>query len=217
MASRGTIKTSIRRLLGTESDDPAFSDAILDPIVQEAVDSLRTDVDLQNPGYNSTEVTLEADSSTSRLYTFATQSTAITDFGRALEVRWTDEDGLELNEVRIDELREAGPDFYAILGIDSAPVLRVSKDSEAGVDLFMRYTAWGADLADDNSVPSGIPLRFHDVIALEALYAVALGGEERVPSELYARWIDRRGQLMHHVGKRSAQPSRTRIYSDVFD
>lgn len=217
MASRGTIKTSILRFLGTESDDPAYDDDVLDPIVQEAVDSLRTDIDLANPGYNATEVTLTADSSTSRNYTFATQSTPITDFSRWLEVRWTDEDGLLLDECRLDELRDAGSDHFAIIGIDSAPTLKVSKDSEAGQDVWLRYTAWGADLASDSSVPGGIPLRFHDVIALEALYVFGLGGEERLPPELYTRWVDRRAQLMAHVGKRGVQPSRTRIYADAFD
>lgn len=204
-------------MLGTESDDPAFDDAVLDPVVQEAVDSLRSDINLANPGYNSTTVTLAADSSTSRTYTFATQSTPVTDFARWLEVRWTDEDGLELHEVRVDELREAGPDHFAITGIDSAPTLVTSKDSEAGVAVWLRYTQWETDLTADGDVPGGIPLKYHDVIALEALYAFALGGEERTPTGLYQRWLDRRAQLMHHVGKRGVQPSRTRIYSDPFE
>lgn len=217
MASLGTIKASIRRFLGTESDDPAYSSPILDPVVQEAVDSLRTDIDLENPGYNAKEVTLTADSGTSRDYTFATQSTPVTDFARWLEVRWTDSDGLELAEVRLDELRDAGTDHFAIIGIDSAPTLKVSKDSPSGKDVWLRYTAWGATLSDDSDVPAGIPLRFHDVIALECLFVFALGGEERLPAELNRRWMDRRAQLMHHVGKRGVQPSRTRLYADVYD
>lgn len=217
MASRGTIKTSIRRFLGTDPDDPAYSSTVLDPVVQEAVDSLRTDIDLQNPGYNAKEVTLTADSSTSRDYTFATQATAVTDFAKWLEVRWKDSDGLLLDEVRLDELRDAGADHFCIIGIDSAPVLKVSTDSEAGTDVWLRYTAWGATLSDDGDVPAGIPLRFHDVIALECLFAFALGGEERLPAELNRRWMDRRAQLMHHVGKRGVQPSRSRLYADAFD
>ena len=214
MASRSTIVTSIRRLLGTATDDPAYTATILNPIVQEAVDSLLTDINEQNPGYNSTTVTLTADSSTSNLYTFASQSTPITDFARWLEIRWTDSAGLELIEARYDELRAAGQDHFFISGIDSAPVLETSPDSSAGKDIFLRYTKWFADMTADNDVPKGIPLKFHDVIALEAIFAFALGGEQRVPSDLYNRWFDRRAQLIHHVGRRGSQPSRTRIFAD---
>lgn len=217
MASRGTIKTNIRILLGTDSDDPAYTDTELDPIVQWAVDALEGDINRQNPGYNSTTVTLAADSASSRLYTFSTQSSAITDFASWLEVRWTDSDGLELHEVDYDELRASGADHFTISGVDSAPVLETSKDSEAGKAVWMRYTKWSADMSADSDVPGGIPLKFHDVIALEAVFsAFGLGGEARMPSEHYQRWQDRRAQLMHHVGKRGAQPSRTKIYVDPF-
>ena len=214
MASRSTIVTSIRRLLGTADDDPAYTDTILNPIVQAAADSLLTDINEQNPGYNSTTVTLKADSSTSNLYTFASQSTPITDFARWLEIRWTDSAGLELIEARYDELRAAGQDHFFISGIDSAPVLETSPDSSAGKDIFLRYTKWFADMTADNDVPKGIPLKFHDVIPLEAIFAFALGGEQRVPPDLYNRWFDRRAQLIHHVGRRGSQPSRTRIFAD---
>ena len=90
MAARSTIVANIRVFLATKSDDPAYTDTILNPIVQEAVDSLLTDINEQNPSYNSTTVTLAADSSSGRVYTFASQSTPITDFGRWLDIRWTD-------------------------------------------------------------------------------------------------------------------------------
>lgn len=215
MASRSSIVTSIRRYLSVASDDPEYTDDILNPIVQEAADSLVTDINRQNPSYNAATVTLSADSASSRVYTFATQSSPITDFSRWLEVRWTDEDGLELSEANWNDLRDAGSDAFTITGIDSAAVLRTSKDSEAGKAIWLKYTQWPAELTGDSSVPGGIPLRFHDVIALEALYAFSLGGEQRTPQELYNRWIDRRGQLIHHVGQRGVQPSRTRIYESA--
>lgn len=214
MASRSTIVTGIRRLLGTQSDDPAYTDTILNPIVQQAVDSLLTDINEQNPGYNSTTVTLAADSSSSRFYTFSSQSSPITDFARWLEIRWTDSAGLELHEARYDELRAAGQDHFVIAGIDSAPVLETSPDSSAGKDIFLRYTKWFADMTADSNVPSGIPLKFHDVIELEAAWVFGLGGEQRVPPDLYTRWFDRRNQLIHHVGRRGSQTSRSRIYVD---
>lgn len=213
MASRSTIVTSIRRYLRARSDDPAYTDTILNPIVQQAVDSLLTDINEQNPGYNSTTVTLVADTTTSHLYTFASQSSPITDFARWLEIRWTDSAGFELTEARYEELRAAGQDHFFISGIDSEPVLETSPDSSAGKDIFLRYTQWFVDMTADADVPKGIPLKFHDVIELEALFVFALGGEQRTPPDLRARWFDRRNQLIHHVGRRGNQPSRTRIYT----
>ncbi len=216
MAARSTIVTSIRRYLAADSDDPAFSDTILNEIVQESADSLVTDINIQNPGYNSTTVTLVADSSTSHDYSFATQSSAITDFARWTEIRFLDSNGLELVEVPLDALRQSGAGHFFIRGIDSAAVLETSVDSVAGKNVWMRYITWPTALSADGSVPGGIPLRFHDVIALEALYAFGLGGESRLPPELFVRWEKRRGQLMSHVGKRGTQPSRTRLYADAY-
>ena len=215
MAARSTIVTSIRRYLAADSDDPLYTDTILNPIVQEAADSLVTDINIQNRAYNSTTVTLTADSTTSHLYTFATQSSPLTDFSGWLEMRLIDANGLAMHEVPMDGLREAGEGHFAITGIDSAGVLESSLDTSAGTAVWMRYTQWPALLSGDSSVPGGIPLRFHDVIALEALYAFELGGESRTPQRLYTRWLDRRAQLIHHVGKRGAQPSRTRLYADT--
>lgn len=201
-------------MLAIDADDPAFDDAVLNPLVQEAVDSIVTDINIQNPGYHSATVTLTG---AAHSYVFATQSSPLTNFARWLEVRWTDEDGLELHETRLEELRDAGADHFAVTGIDAAATLVTSKDSAAGKNVWMRYTAWPAELSSDSDVPAGIPARFHDVIALEAAYAFSFGGEQRTPAELRARWMDRRGQLMHHVGKRGVQASRTRIYVDPFE
>lgn len=214
MADRATIKTSALRYLATRTDDPAYTDAILDPTVQEAVNSLITDINEQNPSYNSTTVTLTADSTASRLHTFSTQTVPLTDFSRWLEVRRIDSQGIELIEVRYDELRDAGRDHFVLTGIDSAAVMETSPDSPAGEDVFLRYTQWPVDLVDDTDVPAGIPLKFHDVIALEMLFAFALGGEQPFPRTLYDRWFDRRNQLIHHVGRRGAQPQRTKIYAE---
>lgn len=212
MASRLTIRTNVLTYLGTSSDDPAYSATILDPIVQQAVDSLLTDINEQSPSYNSTTVTLTADSTSSRLHTFATQSPALTDFARWLEMRWDDSNGIEIIEVRYDELRDAGRDHFTMSGIDSAAVVETSPDSPAGRDIFMRYTQWPVELSSDSSVPGGIPLRFHDVITLEMLFAFALGGEQAFPATLRDRWFDRRNQLIHHVGRRGSQPQRTKVY-----
>jgi hypothetical protein len=210
--NRGTLKTQIRTYLGTSDDDPAYSSTILDPIVQQAVDSLLSSIQDANPDYLvKTPVTLVADSTTSHNYTFATQGAPITDFAKWLEVRYDNGDGALLSEARLEELRDAGTDFFAITGPDEAPVLVTSTDSPAGNALYFRYGYWPAALASDSSEPTGVPSRFHDVVALEALFSFGLGGEQRLPRELYDRWFDRRSQLMSRVGRRGVQNSHSRL------
>ena len=210
MASRATIRGWIRNLLGTTSDDPFFKASTLDPIIQQACDALVTAISEENPDYLvKPPVTLTAQSATSHSYDFA--QLQITDFAKVLELRYTDEDGAELMEARLEELRDAGADYYAITGDDEHAVLQTSKATEAGTALWMRYRYWPADMDDDADSPEGIPTKFHDVVALEALFAFGLGGEQRLPPELHARWIDRRAQLFQHVKSRSTVPRRTRL------
>lgn len=218
MTTRATLKTLIWGLLGTTSDDPAYSDTILDPLVQQAVDSLLHDIQEANPDYLSTSVTLAADSTSSHLYTFSTQASPVTDFARVIEVRYTDSAGTELAPCRREELRDAGTGFYALIGPDEAPVLHTSPDSTAGAALYFLYGYWPAVLASDSSEPTGIPSRFQDVVAYEtAAIAFGLGGEQRMPDEIARRWRDRRGQLLKRVGQRSVWPSRSRLVNVGLD
>jgi len=218
VAARSTIKLWIRQLLGTSSDDPRYADATLDPIVQQAYDSLIWAAFVQNPDYLvAATITLTADATDSLVYTFATQSTAVTDFAGWLEVRYLDKDGLALTECRSEDLNEVGTDFFVITGPDESAVLTLSDGSPTGTDLYFRYRAWPASLVDDNSVPVGLPSRFHDVLALESLFAYGLGGEQRLPPELGARWLDRKTQMLSHIGKRGIQPTQTRIMQPLFD
>ena len=210
MASRATIKGWIRNLLGTTDDDPFFASSTLDPIIQQACDALVAGISDNNPDYLvRTPVTLTALSAASHIYSFPQLN--ITDFAKALEVRYTDEDGLELVEARFEELRDSGSDYYAITGADEIAQLQTSRGTEVGVALWMRYRYWPVDMDDDSDSPEGIPTKFHDVVALEALFAFGLGGEQRLPPELHQRWIDRRGQLFAHVAVRSTRPRRTRL------
>ena len=214
MASRSTLRTWIRTLLGADADDPAFSDDVLNPIVQQAADSIVSAILRTNPGYLSKTATLLPDAGSRRTYTFATQSTPVTDFGHWLEVRYDNDDGLQLTEARLDELRDAGPDYFAITGPDEAAVLVTSPGSRGAAPIWIRYGYWPAPMTDDNAAPGGIPERFHDVVALEALFAFGLGGEQAKPRELHDRWIDRKAELLAHVSRRGVQPSRTRVYLD---
>ena len=212
MANRGTIRTSLLALLGTSSDDPLYSATVLNPIIQQALDALLADVQDANPDYLALPpITLAADSASSHLYTFASQSTPITDFGKWLDVRYTDEDGTPLAECRLDELREFGTDYFTLYGTDESPILQTSHDSPAGTALYFRYAAWPAELVDDSSVPAGLSTRYHDVVALEALFAFGLGGEQQRPRDLEMRWRDRRAQMLSRVGRRGIQPSRSRV------
>ena len=199
-------------LLGTTSDDPAYSSTILDPLLQAAIDGLLTDILLQNPDYLASTATITAASSTSHTYNVGSQQST---FARWLSVRMTDENGAHLREAqRYDDLDRAGPGYFIVSGIDSSAVLTTSADTTAGVDLWLRFQYWPTALGDDSDVPGGIPLRFHDVIPLEACFVFGLGGEGRRPPELAERWMTRRGQLLHWVGKRGPQNTRTRLDAD---
>ena len=209
--NRGTIATMVRTLLGTAEDDPAFSGTILNPLIQSAYDSLVADIHDANPHYLSTSVTLAADSASSHVYTFATQSSPVTDFAKWLEVRWTDEEGRLLDEVRLEELAAYGGDAFALSGVDESVVLRTATTDTAGEAIWFRYAYWPTAFTEDSSTPSGIPARYHDVVALETLFVFALGGEQARPRELRDRWQDRRNQLMARVGRRGVQNSLSRV------
>jgi len=213
--NRGVIRSQILAYLGTTADDPAYLPAVLDPIIQQAYDSIIAAIHQENRAYLSTVKTLAADSATSHTYSFTSQSPALTDFAFWLEVRYTDEDGALLEECRLEELRGAGADFFTIVGTDEVAQLITSKDSIAGNALYFRYTYHQGNMASDSETPERLPVKFHDLIALEALFCYGLGGESSLPRELYTRWIDRKGQLMASVGRRGVQPSRTRILQGI--
>lgn len=219
MTTRGVLKTLVRTYLGTISTDPQYSDAILEPLLQDATNSLIIDMLEANPDCLSAAVTLAADSSTSHTYTLGTQSVPVTDFARWLEVRWTDADGSELIECRREELASQGADRFCVLSDGNYNwVLRTSPDSEAGTALYVVYAQQPADMAGDAYLPGGVPIQFHDVVALEAAsVAYGFGGEQQMPRELFTRWRDRRAQLMSFVGRRGTQPSRTRLYNNGTD
>src|ERR1043166_4111776 len=149
--TRAQVKRLIRVLLGTTSDDPAFTDATLDPVIQDVVFGLVAELHLVYRSYLAKSVTLTADGPTSHLYTFSTQTPAITDFAYWLELRLNDADGSALEEVRLDELNDAYGDSFALSGPDGFPVLATSGGTTPGAPLFLRYGYWLAALTSDSS------------------------------------------------------------------
>ena len=206
MATRAQLLARVQVFLGTDTDDPQFDATVLNDILQDAYWSLLEDIRLTDPNYLATTVTLSPASSSSRVYTFAAQTSPITDFAGWLDVRWSDETGIRLNEVRYDELSGKQGDTFALTGQDEALVLTVSPNADPGQSIWLRYAQWPAAWTADTDTPSQIPVRFHDVVALEALFAFGLGGEQRLPPELQNRWMDRRSQLLASVSRRGVQP-----------
>lgn len=215
--TRGEVKTLIRNWLGTTADDAVYGDqapgvsAVLDTAVQGAVDDLIDQIHLQSPQYLSKEIGLTPDMPSTNDYSLALQDPPITDFAKWLELRITDENGSTFEECRRDEMLSAGSGYFCITGPDDNPVIHTSPDTQSGLAIWLRYAYWPDDLADDSTVIPAIPRRFHDVVALEALFVYGVGGNSRIPPELAQRRLDRHGRLMAHVSKRGVQPNRTRL------
>lgn len=216
--TRGEVKALLRTLLATDIDDPAYGDTAgsglsptLDPIVQQAVDSLIEDIYAEVPGYAPKVAVLAASAPTARTYPFVSQTPPITDFSHWIKVRWDSEDGTSLDEVSREELTTAGFACFAIMGADELAVLETSWVSEAGHPIWIEYGFRPADLVDDTSAIPLIPKKYHDVVALEGLFAFDLGGESVCPPNLLRRWQNRRAQLMARVSRRGTMPKRTKL------
>lgn len=207
----GELRTTALVYLGTSSDDPAFPAATLNLLAQQAYDQFIADMLDSNPGYLSTTVTLQPDSSTALTYTFSAQSPPITDYHKWLEVRYTDQRGARLIEVRPEELDTTTAGTFALTGPDDTPVLTLGLQSQTNTNLFFRYAYWPAALVTDTDVPVGVPTRYHDVIALRmAELGFALGGETVFPPNLSILLMNRQASLLATVGRRGVQASRTR-------
>lgn len=217
MATRGEVKTWIRTLLGTGEDDPVYGNqapgvsAVLDPAVQHVVDQLISEMHVANPGYLSTFASLTPAAAGSNLYDLAAQADPITDFAGWLELRFNDENGSLFEEARLEELKSSGSGYFCVTGTDDAPIIQTSSDTQGGIPLWLRYRIWPDNLVDDNTPIPGIPRRFHDVVALEALFVFAVGGESRWPEEMRERRRDRHAAMIAHVTRRGNQQSRTRL------
>lgn len=208
----GQLRTLLRTFLATSDDDPLFTAARLNLALQSSYDALVSDAMRTSRAYFAAFKVLSPDTPGGHNYGFATSpANLLIDFASWLEVRDTDPDGTPLDEVRFEELRDAGTHCFALTGPDIGAYLTTSPDTPAGIPIFLRYAAWPSEITDDSDVPNALPPRFHDVIALDALFVFGLGGEQNRPPELRERWSDRKAQMQAHIGQRGVQPSRTRM------
>lgn len=219
MSSLAVLRAKLLVFLATPPDDPLFTPAVLNDLLKDAHHNIVDEIHRTNRDYLYKDVLLLPDATTTPVwssapvlsYTFATQTPAITDFAYWMELRKTNDDGDLLREAPLETLRDAGNGFFAISGTDDNPVLRLSKDTERGINVYLKYGYWPLDMQLDTDAPLGIPTQYHDVLPLEALFAFALGGEGQRPPELEQRYTDRKAALIAHVGKRGTAVSRTKV------
>lgn len=205
------LRTLALVYLGTASDDPAYPTATLNLLAQQAYSQVVADMLDSNPGYLSTTVTLTADSATARTYTFSTQSPPITNYHKWLEVRWDQQQGGRLTEVRPEELDRNAATCFALTGPDDTPVLTLGQQSLVGHTLFFRYAYWPPALTVDTDVPVGVPSAYHDVLAFRmAQLGAGLGAEGAMTPAMVQLASDRLASLLATVGRRGVQASRTR-------
>lgn len=219
MSSLAVLRAQMLVYLATTPDDPLYTSAVINGFLKDVHHSLLDEIHKTNRAYLAKDVLLLPDATTTPVwssapvlqYTFATQSPAITDFAYWIELRKTNDDGDLLQEARLEDLRDAGNGYFAFGGTDDNPVLRLSKDTEQKINVYLKYGYWPVDMQLDTDAPAGIPVQFHDVLPLEACFSFALGGESEWPKELQARWLDRKAALLNHVSKRGTWPSRTKV------
>jgi len=219
VSSRAVLRATLLQFLSTTTDDPLFTPAVLNGFLEDAHHSLVDEMHRVNRSYLVKDVLLIPDATTTPVwssapvlqFTLATQNPAITDFAYWVELRKTNDDGDLLRECPIESLRDAGNGYFAVQGPDDLAVIRLSKDTEQGINVYLKYGYWPPDMQLDTDAPQGIPAQYHDLLPLEALFSFALGGESEVPKELMQRWIDRKSALLAHVSKRGTQVGQTKI------
>lgn len=219
MSSLAVLRAQLLLYLATTTDDPLYTSAVCNGFLKDAHHSLIDEIHRTNRNYLTKDVLLLPDANTTPVwssapvlsFTFATQTPAVTDFAYWLELRKTNDDGDLLRECPVENLRDAGNGFFAFSGTDDTPVLRLSKDTEQPINVYLKYGYWPLDMQLDTDAPQGIPVQYHDLLPLEALFAFALGGESEVPKDLRIRWNDRKSALIAHVGKRGTQVSQTKL------
>ena len=202
------LRTAVRAYLGVSDTDRAFTNTRLTRWLNDALNELRFD---SPKSYFQQRATWAADSSTSHVYTLASQSPAVTALQSIIELRLDSTTGAKLREVSFEQLPAWAGLAYAVTGADEAATVTTNEDTPAGATLYVVYEAWPSELSGDSDTPSWLPARFHDVPALMATQmAFASGGEGRMPDEYARKLMDRRAELLTHQRRRSVDAMLTR-------
>lgn len=202
--NRLAIRGMVYNLLGTTEADQFYLPATVNPWIQAAVNAILQRIRDTNPDFFRKTATLAPVPSTGRAYPLASQTPAITDFSGVLELRFTDDGGNELTEVRGRDLNSCAGNGYALEGADESAVLTLATAADVGLALYLKYAYWPAELDDDTDEPDGIPSRFHDLVAYEtAEILFGFGDEQQMPGSIQKVKLDRDAQLLMHVARRS--------------
>lgn len=207
MSSLQELQANVWRYLGTTSSDPAFPASGVTSALNNALHSLYADALQEQPDSFAKIATLSAADSTSRQYQLAGQTQPITDFAGVLEVRHTNEDGLELRDVPYSDRLKVSFQGYSVIGADQAASLVTTPATAPGIPLYLTYRYWPTMLSAPADEPQWLPPQFHDIPALMAAEeAYAQGGEQAFPVTYAARLNDRMAQLRLHWSRRSRGP-----------
>jgi hypothetical protein len=198
------VRALMRVYLGTSEDDPAFSDTALTTLAQNAVRALLADYP---EGVLVTTTTLRPSAADPHYYGLGQQEPQILDFFVVDEVRLNDSTGAALREVPYPQRNAWGAAGYSVLNFDALAAIVTTPATTAGAPLFLVYQPTIPPLVEGQPI-AGVPVAFHDVVALDAArMAYAAGGEQRWPDTYELERQDRRAQLFAYLGRRSRDVS----------
>ncbi len=116
------LRTAVRAYLGVSDTDRAFTNTRLTRWLNDALNELRVD---SPKSYFQQRATWAADSSTSRVYTLASQSPAVTALQSIIELRLDSTTGAKLREVSFEQLPAWAGLAYAVTGADEAATVTI--------------------------------------------------------------------------------------------
>lgn len=194
--------------LGTSDTNRAFPRAQMKRVVNMAAAAIYEDVVQSFPDSMTVRTTLTADPTDTTSYILASQSPAITNAGKIVEVRLNTAEGSELTEVPFSE-RYVRPGLtYSVVGIGPSAVLYGGRSVAPGINLSFAYVPTYTALDADSDEPTWLPEGFGDVLSLAAVrLAVGSGNEQTMSPLLLDRLQDRLAQLWVACGQRSLSPT----------
>lgn len=199
-----TMRDRVWGHLGTTSTDKAFTSARVTAALNDALNELCQEMPA---GFLYQPATWAATAEGSHQYALGGLDPAVTSLRAVITARITSEEGPRLREVPFSLLSAYDGLTYAVTGSDEAPTLHTGPGVQAGETLYVTVDTWHTELASDSDEPAWLPARFHDVPCLMASEVLFASGDEgEMPNGLARKLLDRRSQLITHVGRRSADP-----------